>query len=138
MSKGTVNKAIIVGRLGADPEVRNTPNGQTVANFTLATNSSFKSGDEWKEKTEWHNVVAWGQKAEFAGNYLKKGARVYVEGRIETRSWEDQEGQKRYKTEIVAHDLQSLSDKPGSGEQVSDNGSAPVSAMNVPDDSIPF
>lgn len=98
-----VNKAIIVGNLGSDPELRHTQGGTPVANFRVATNEVFKNRDgERTERTEWHRVVAFGRLAEICGQYLKKGKQVYLEGRIQTRDWDDKEGNKRYTTEIVA------------------------------------
>lgn len=105
-----VNKAIIVGNLGRDPEMRSTQSGAQVANFTVATSRVYKdSSGQRQEETEWHRVVAWGRLAEICGQYLQKGKQVYIEGRIQTRSWEDKEsGQKRYSTEIVALEMQML------------------------------
>ncbi len=104
----SVNKVILVGNLGKDPEIKYTPQGTAVARITVATSSSYKdkqTGD-WKENTEWHNVVLWQRQAEIAGEFLKKGNKVYIEGRLQTRSWDDkQTGQKKYMTEVVASDL---------------------------------
>lgn len=101
MPKGSINKVILVGHLGRDPEVRYTANGDAVADVSLATSESYKDKKGEKiEKTEWHNLVMWRAQAEFAKEWLKKGQLLYVEGRLQTRSWEDKEGQKRYKTEI--------------------------------------
>ena len=112
MSKGTVNKVILVGRLGRDPEIRYTPNGTAVATFSLATNYRVKDQDgNFTDKTEWHNIVAFGQKADLAGEYLAKGRLVYIEGRIQTRVVEDQSGQKKYYTDIVCSNLQMLGGK---------------------------
>jgi single-strand DNA-binding protein len=112
MSKGTVNKVILVGRLGRDPEMRYTPNGTAVATFSLATNYRVKDQDgNFTDKTEWHNIVAFGQKADLAGEYLAKGKLVYIEGRIQTRVVEDQSGQKKYYTDIVCANLQMLGGK---------------------------
>jgi single-strand DNA-binding protein len=109
MSKGTVNKVILVGRLGKDPDMRYTPGGTAVVNFSMATNYSTKDQDgNFVDKTEWHRVVAYGRTAEVAGEYLQKGKLVYVEGRIQSRSWEDQNNQKRYVTEIVCSTMQLL------------------------------
>lgn len=110
MAKGTVNKVILVGNLGSDPEVKTTPSGAEVANFSLATSESWtdKASGEKQTKTEWHRLVLWRRLAEIAGQYLKKGAKIYVEGKLETRSWEDKEGQKRYTTEVVVHQLEML------------------------------
>ena len=112
---GGVNKVILIGNLGVDPEVRFTPSGQAVANFRIATNESWtdKSGQK-QERTEWHRIVAWGRTAELCGEYLSKGRTVYVEGRIQTRDWQDKDGNKRYTTEIVAMTVQFL-DKGGQG-----------------------
>ena len=103
----SVNKVILIGNLGKDPEVKYTPSGTPVAKLTLATNERFKDkGGEWQDRTEWHNVVVWQRLAEIAGEYLKKGSKVYIEGRLQTRSWEDkQTNQKKYMTEVVAQDL---------------------------------
>jgi single-strand DNA-binding protein len=103
-----VNKAILVGNLGRDPELRYTGSGTAVANFTLATTERVKSGDGYEERTEWHRIVAWGRTAELCAQYLNKGRSVYIEGRIQTREWEDKEGQKRKTTEIVANTVQFL------------------------------
>ncbi len=103
-----VNKVIIIGRLGRDPELRFTQGGQAVANFSVATTEHWKGKDgEKNEKTEWHRIVAWGKTAEFCGEYLKKGRQVYVEGRLQTREWE-KDGQKRSTTEIVAQVVQGI------------------------------
>jgi len=103
----SVNKVILLGNLGADPEVRTTPQGQLVATLSLATSESFKDKHGSRhERTEWHRVVLWGQQAELAQRYLQKGRKVYIEGRLTTRSWDDQQtGQKRYSTEIVASQM---------------------------------
>jgi single-strand DNA-binding protein len=103
----SVNKVILIGNLGKDPEVKYTPQGTAVAKFTLATNERYKDkSGEWQDRTEWHNVVAWARTAEIVGEYLKKGRTVYVEGSLRTSSWEDkQTNQKKYKTEIVVNDL---------------------------------
>jgi single-strand DNA-binding protein len=108
-----INKAIIVGRLGRDPEVRYTPSGVAVANFSVATSEEWKDKDsgEKKERTEWHRIVAFGKLGEICGEYLAKGKQVYIEGRIQTRDWEDQNGVKRYTTEIVASQMQMLGTK---------------------------
>ena len=103
----SVNKVILIGNLGKDPEVKYTPSGTAMAKFSLATNERYKDkAGEWQDRTEWHNIVAWQRTAEIAGEYLKKGRSVYIEGRIQTRSWDDKaSGQKKYITEIVANDL---------------------------------
>lgn len=109
MARG-LNKVMLIGNLGGDPEMRTIPSGQTVANFTLATSETFKdSSGNQQERTEWHRIVAWGRLAEICGQYLKKGRQVYVEGRIQTRSWDDQKtGEKKYATDIVISDMQML------------------------------
>src|SRR3954463_9036346 len=114
----SVNKVILLGTLGKDPELKYTPQGTPVAKFSMATNSSYKDkqSGEWKEQTEWHNIVAWQRTAEVAAEYLKKGRQVYIEGRMSTRSWDDKEtGQKKYMTEVVCNDLVLLGGKGGSG-----------------------
>ena len=105
-----VNKVILVGNLGRDPELRNTPSGQTIAKFSVATTRKWRSRDgERQEQTEWHNIVCWGRQAEVAGQYLSKGRQVYIEGRLQTDSWEDREtGKKMYRTEIVCDNFQML------------------------------
>jgi single-strand DNA-binding protein len=117
-----VNKVILIGNLGKDPEVRSTPSGQPVASFTLATNRRWKdkTGNK-QEETEWHSIVVWGKQAEIAGQYLKKGKQIYLEGRLQTRSWEDrQSGEKKYKTEIVCDNFQMLGQR---GDVDMDRGS---------------
>ena len=116
MARG-VNKVILVGNLGKDPEVRYSPNGGAVANITLATSESWKDKNtgEKQEKTEWHRVVFFGRLAEIAGEYLKKGAQIYIDGRLQTRKWQDKEGKDRYTTEIVAGEMQMLGSREGRG-----------------------
>ena len=109
----SLNKAMIIGNLGRDPEMRYTPNGQAVTQFTVAVNRNFRGQDgEWQEETEWFRVVAWGQTGERAAENLRKGNKVYVEGRIQTRQWEDQSGQKRYTTELIADRVAGLERRP--------------------------
>jgi single-strand DNA-binding protein len=112
-----INKVILVGRLGKDPEVRSTPGGQSVVKFSLATDERFTDRNgERQERTEWHNIVAWGKLAEICGQYLRKGKLVYIEGSIKTDSWDDKEsGQKKYRTEIVARDMKMLDRKGDEG-----------------------
>ncbi|MDA8201281.1 MAG: single-stranded DNA-binding protein [Chloroflexi bacterium] len=109
----SLNKCMIIGNLGRDPEMRYTPNGQAVTQFTVAVNRNYKgqSGD-WQEETEWFRVVAWGPLAERTAEYLRKGRKVYVEGRLQTRQWEDREGQKRYTTELIAQTVTALDSRP--------------------------
>ena len=118
MAGKSINKVILIGNLGKDPEVKYTPQGTPVAKITLATNERFKGKDgQWQDRTEWHNVVLWQRLAEIAGEYLKKGGKVYIEGRLQTRSWDDkQTNQKRYMTEVVANDLVLLGGRGESGE----------------------
>lgn len=117
MASRGVNKVILIGNLGVDPEIRYTPGGNAVANVRIATNESWKdkNSGEKQERTEWHNVVFWGRLAEIVGEYLKKGSSVYVEGRLQTRKWQDKEGNDRYSTEIVANDMQMLGGRGGGG-----------------------
>ena len=147
-----VNKAIVVGNLGRDPEMRSTQSGTQVANFTVATSRVYNdSSGQRQEETEWHKIVAFGRLAEICGQYLHKGKQVYIEGRIQTRSWEDKEtGQKKYMTEIVANEMQMLGragDSGGGGgggfgggkkEMAAPaGGPAPVSTPSE-DDDLPF
>jgi len=109
-----VNKVILIGNLGKDPELRYTPSGVAVANFSIATNERWKDKDgNYQDRTEWHRIVAWRKLAETVGEYLKKGSQVYIEGRLQTRTWEDQNGNKRSTTEIVADSLQMLGRREG-------------------------
>ncbi len=111
-----INKVILIGNLGRDPEVRYTQNGTAVATFSVATTEVFKKQDGGKdERTEWHNVVAWARLGEICGEYLSKGSKVYVEGRLQTRKWQDKEGRDRYTTEIVAREMKMLSPRGGTG-----------------------
>lgn len=140
----SVNKVILIGNLGRDPELRYTQGGQAVANFTLATTERFtgRDGGERQERTEWHRITAWGRTAELCAQYLSKGRSVYVEGRLQTREWEDKEGQKRRTTEIVALSVQFLGGREGGG---GGGGARPPSAAASgdeegppPSDDIPF
>jgi|tagenome__1003787_1003787.scaffolds.fasta_scaffold20889365_4 single-strand DNA-binding protein len=109
----SLNKAMIIGNLGRDPEMRYTPSGQAVTQFTVAVNRNYKdSNGDWQEETEWFRVVAWAALAERTAEYLRKGRKVYVEGRLQTRSWEDQNGQKRYTTELIANTVTPLDPRP--------------------------
>ena len=116
MARG-VNKVILVGNLGRDPEMKYTASGAAIANITIATSDSWndKQTGEKVEKTEWHRVVAFQRLAEIMGEYLKKGSQVYIEGRLQTRKWQDQNGQDRYTTEVVASDMQMLGSRGGEG-----------------------
>jgi single-strand DNA-binding protein len=155
MSKGTVNRVILVGNLGADPEVRSMANGSYVANLRLATTETWrdKNTNEFQDRTEWHRVVIFGRQAETAQQYLRKGSKVFIEGRIRTNKWQDQNGQDRYTTEITADSMQMLDSRGaggGSGDfsqprpqpQSPAQGQAPQSSgpSDYPpiDDDIPF
>ena len=137
-----VNKVMLVGRLGKDPEVRYTPDGTMVATFTMATNEQWRDKNGEKvEKTEWHRIVTYRRLAEICGSYLSKGSLVYIEGRLQTRSWEDKDGNKRSTTEIVAQNMQMLDSKgKDSGENPKASGGRPFSpASEMPgDDDVPF
>jgi single-strand DNA-binding protein len=118
-----VNKVIIIGRMGADPEVKTVSGGNTVARLSVATSENWKDREGQKqERTEWHRVVVWGKLAELCGKYLSKGRQVYLEGRLQTRSWEDQQGQKKYTTEIVANTVQFLGGGERSQDRQQDSG----------------
>lgn len=150
----SVNKVILIGNLGKDPEVKYTPGGTPVAKFSLATNERFKDkSGEWQDRTEWHNIVAFQRLAEIVGEYVKKGSKLYIEGRLQTSSWDDREsGQKKYRTEIIAGDLVLLSgrgeDAGGSRassahsfDQRGSGSSAPEpepDSATITDDDIPF
>ncbi len=111
-----LNKVMLIGRLGKDPEVKYTQGGTAVATLSVATSSSIKRDDKWEDETEWHRVVAWGRLAEVAGEYMSKGTLVFIEGRLKTRSWEDRDGNKRHVTEIVAATLSMLGGNQGAGQ----------------------
>jgi single-strand DNA-binding protein len=137
-----VNKVILIGNLGQDPELRTTPAGTSVATFTLATNESWTDREGARqERTEWHRIVAWGKLAEICGQYLRKGRQVYIEGRLTTRSWEDRQGNQRKTTEIVAQNMQMLGRAPGQAEEAGVTEGAPAFAaetVKVEDDDLPF
>ena len=149
MARG-INKVILIGNLGKDPEVRYSPNGGAIANISLATTESWKDKNtgEQVDKTEWHRVVFFRRLAEIAGEYLKKGSKVYIEGKLQTRKWQDQNGQDRYTTEIVANEMQMLDSRGGSSDFSQAAAPAAASsaggeAMDAPppadfDDDIPF
>ena len=148
---GGVNKVILVGHLGADPDMRYTPSGQGVCELRLATSESWndKNGQK-QERTEWHRVVVWGKRAEICSKYLSKGRQVYIEGRIQTRNYDDKEGHKRYITEIIANDVQFLGGGKGDGARRGDDAPPPAEPDFAggggggygggpgPDDDIPF
>lgn len=131
----SVNKAILIGNLGRAPELRRTQDGKAVANFSLATTSSWTGADgEQQEHTEWHDIVAWGRLAEICDEFLEKGSRIYAEGEIRTRSWEGKDGQKRYRTEIILSNMMMLDPR-------AESGAAPAKAAapdEITDDDIPF
>lgn len=151
-----VNKVILVGNLGKDPELKYTPSGDAVCSFSIATTEKFKGRDgQMQEKTEWHNIVAWRQLAEICGKYLHKGKQVYIEGKIQSRSYDDRDGNKRYITEIIADQMQMLGSKgdgegrsdyqqkrPGTDESATGPGHARKNYEDEPpfnnDDEIPF
>jgi len=132
-----INKAIIVGRLGNDPEVRYVPDGTAVATFGVATNFSYKKGDKTIKGVDWHRVVVWGKLGEVCAEYLNKGRQVYVEGRLKTRSWE-KEGHKNYRTEIVATDVQFLGSKNNNNDRNAINTPDAVIVDNGKDNDKPF
>ena len=137
-----INKAILVGRLGADPEVRYTPDGAMVTNFRIATDEQWKDKNGEKvQKTEWHKIVTFGKLAEICGKYLVKGKLVYLEGRIQTRSWDDKEGVKHYMTEIVASNMQMLDSKGQRSAEtpLGEPSHAPSGGdAFMPEDDVPF
>ncbi len=136
-----VNKVILVGRLGRDPEVRYTPSGVAVANFSMATSEEWKDRDtgEKKERTEWHRIVAWRRLGEICGEYLHKGSQIFIEGKLQTRDWEDRDGNKRYTTEIVAQNMQMLDSPAKEGRAQSEEERYPVEEpVSIPEDDIPF
>lgn len=145
----SLNKVMLIGNLGKDPEVRYTAGGTAVASFSLATSEKFKGKDgNWEEKTEWHNITLWARLAEIAGEYLSKGKTVYIEGRLQTRKWTDKDGRDRYTTEIVGEKMQMLSGKGEGGGGGQRQASRPQQDHNQgggyeepvfnPDDEIPF
>lgn len=146
MARG-VNKVILIGNLGKDPEVRYSPNGGAMANVTIATSESWKDKNtgEQVDKTEWHRVVFFRRLAEIVGEYLKKGSKVYIEGKLQTRKWQDKDGNDRYTTEIVANEMQMLDSRSGGSTNYNQEASpvaskaneAPVAAAGF-DDDIPF
>ena len=146
MARSGINKVIIVGNLGQDPEIKYTAGGAAVTTLSIATSDSWKDKDSGmdQERTEWHRVVLWRRLAEVAGEYLKKGSKVYIEGQLQTRKWE-QEGQTRYTTEIIARDMQFLDSRGSSNTEASqkcaemnDQAVADVPDSAIDDDDIPF
>lgn len=136
-----INKVLLIGNLGRDPEVRYTPGGVPVANFSIATSEEWTDKDtgEKRERTEWHRIVAWRRLGEICGEYLHKGRQVYIEGKLQTREWEDRDGNKRYTTEIIASQMQMLGPVAKGGRLESQDSSVPVEEpVTVPEDNIPF
>ena len=138
----SLNKVMIIGNLGRDPEMRYTPSGQAVTQFTVAVNRNFRDSQsqEWREETEWFRVVAWGPLAERTAEYLRKGRKVYVEGRLQTRQWEGQDGQKRYTTELIANTVTTLDPRPredGGEFAGSDAPRSPGRSSRAPDEAGP-
>jgi single-strand DNA-binding protein len=153
MASRSVNKVILIGNLGGDPELRHTASNVPVVNFTVATNESWVNKEGVKEeRTEWHRVVAWRRLAEICHEYLRKGTQIYIEGKLQTRSWEDQSGQKKYMTEIVADEMVILGGRgggggeagayqggqTGGGESSYQNYQPPAKAQAEEDDDLPF
>ena len=141
-----INKVILVGRLGRDPELRHTPSGTAVANFSLATDERWTSNGETQSRTEWHNIVVWSKLAEICNQYLTKGRLIFIEGRLQTRDWKDKDGNKRRTTEIVASDMKMLGgrreDAPVGETVAAETGSSSESSndmeVGIADDDIPF
>lgn len=140
-----INKVILVGRLGKDPETKYMPSGDAVTSFSIATSENWKDKQtgEKREKTEWHNIVAFRRLGEICGEYLRKGSQVYIEGKLQTRKWQDKNGNDRYTTEIVANDMQMLGSRPGGDSFAPAQSSAPRKAEPAMveegfDDDIPF
>jgi single-strand DNA-binding protein len=139
----SVNKVILVGNVGQDPEVKYTASGVPVAKVSLATNERFKDkNDQWQDRTEWHSVLAWQRLAEIVGEYVHKGSKIYVEGKLQTSSWQDrQNGEKRYRTEIVAREIVLLGSRDtgdGAKDELPSSDSRPESSSTEPVDEIPF
>lgn len=138
MSYG-LNKVTLIGNLGKDPELKYTPSGEAVVRFSIATNESYKDPNgQLVERTEWHNIVAWRKLAELFGQYLKKGSKVYLEGKLQTRSWEDKEGNKRYTTEIVANEFVFLDTRGGGGESAASHAEPVTAPAPEKEDDLPF
>lgn len=144
----SLNKVMLIGNLGKDPEVRYTTSGQAVASFSLATSEKFKNRNgEMEERTEWHNIVLWGRQAEIAKDYLAKGKTVFIEGRLQTRKWQDKDGRDRYTTEIVGDRMQFVGPKSDGGGGRQSGGRSPADDSSPahydepsfnPDEDIPF
>ena len=148
MARG-INKVILIGHLGADPETKSMPSGTSVANLRIATTEGYKDkqSNEWQERTEWHRVALFDRLAEVAGEYLRKGSQVYIEGRLRTRKWQDKQGNDRYSTEIIASDMQMLGSRSGGAAGAEARPAAARAGAQEPagggqpedfDDDIPF
>jgi single-strand DNA-binding protein len=144
MTMASLNKVMLIGNLGKDPELRHTASGTAVATFSIATSERVKNKqtNEWEKKTEWHNVVLWDKQATLAGQYLSKGSTIYVEGRLQTRKWQDKDGNTRYSTEVVGSSIEFLSSK-GDGanavdRQLEPSGTSVHEEPPFQDDDIPF
>lgn len=157
MARSGINKVILIGNLGVDPEVRYLPSGSAVTNFRIATSETWKDKNtgEAQERTEWHRISIFGKLAEIAGQYLHKGSKVYIEGKLRTRKWQGQDGQDRYTTEVVANEMQMLGgrggeagqrpagggfrdNKPAQKSETPEQSSAPAAEDNFAEDDIPF
>lgn len=141
----SVNKVILVGNVGKDPEVNYTPSGVALAKFSVATNESFKDkSGQWQDRTEWHNILAWQRLAEIVGEYVQKGTKLYIEGKLQTSNWEDRNsGEKKYRTEIVARDIVLLGSRETGGNEERNSAAqerehVPAAAGEPHDDDIPF
>jgi len=138
--KNGLNKVMLIGNVGRDPEKKELPSGSTLLNFSVATNESFKNKEgEWQDRTEWHNIVVWGKRAEGLSKILSKGMPLYIEGKLQTRSWEDRDGNKRYMTEVVAWDIKLLGSKGGSKGSSTNRGNEEYGGdPGFSEDDIPF
>lgn len=139
----SLNKVLLIGNLGKDPEIRSMSNGKSVANFSVATSEQWKNKDtgQKQEKTEWHNIVAYDKLADIIGQYLRKGSKMYLEGRLQTRKWTDKEGKDRYTTEIICNEMQMLDGKKDGGSYAGNApaaGAASKSAADMDDSDVPF
>jgi len=136
----SVNKVILIGNLGKDPEVKYTPSGVQIAKFSLATSERVKKGDNWEEKTDWHNIVLFARQAEYAKEYLKKGMTVFVDGKISTRTWDDENGVRKYITEIIGNVVKNLSVKrdDNNNHEHSEHESPANDKESDPVDDLPF
>lgn len=136
----SVNQVIILGNLGKDPELKHTQTGKSVATFSVATTDKWKDNNgQWHEKTEWHNIVVWGAKADNCAQYLSKGSSVYIDGKISTRTWDDRDGNKKYKTEIIANEVLFLNKKSGGGQSNNQKPAPASDGFDVPIDyGMPF